>query len=64
MTGTDFKVGCELDTWTCPERIKVREEEIANLNIKGDAFHPDPRGWHSTDCRRRPPALCLESKAK
>jgi hypothetical protein len=35
----------ELDTRTYPKGSKVSEEEMASLNIKGDAFHPE---WNYT----------------
>ena len=37
-TKTGLTVRCELDTRTYPKGIKVSEEEMASLNIKGDAF--------------------------
>ena len=49
-TKTGLAVRCELDLNTYPKGIKVRDEEIASLNLKGDKFHPDwnysiaPRG--------------------
>ena len=44
-TKTGLTVRCELDTRTYPKGIKVSEEEMASLNIKGDAFHPE---WNYT----------------
>jgi Rhodopirellula transposase DDE domain len=38
-------VRCELDTRTYPKGIKVSDAELAALNIKGDAFHPE---WNYT----------------
>ena len=35
-----------------PKGIKVSEEEMASLNIKGDAFHPE---WNYTISPRVPP---------
>ena len=40
-TKTGLKVRCELDTKTYPKGIKVSDAEMATLNIKGDAFHPE-----------------------
>jgi len=40
-TKTGLTVRCELDTNTYPKSIKVADEEMATLNIKGDDFHPD-----------------------
>jgi hypothetical protein len=34
-------VCCERDTRTYPKAIKVSDAEMASLNIKGDAFHPE-----------------------
>jgi hypothetical protein len=39
-TKTGLTVRCELDTRTYPKGIKVSDEEMASVNIKGDAFHP------------------------
>jgi hypothetical protein len=44
-TKTGLTVRCELDTRTYPKGIKVSEEEMASLNIKGDTFHPE---WNYT----------------
>src|SRR5450755_2210955 len=38
-------VRCELDTRSYPKGIKVSDAEMAALNIKGDAFHPE---WNYT----------------
>ena len=49
-TKTGLTIRCELDTNTYPKGIKVSEEQMAALNLKGDEFHPDwnysisPRG--------------------
>jgi len=51
-TKTGLKVRCELDTRTYPKGIKVSEEEMASLNIKGDAFHPE---WNYSISPRAPP---------
>jgi len=40
MTKTGLKVCCERDTRTYPKAIKV-SPEMASLNIKGHAFHPN-----------------------
>jgi hypothetical protein len=45
------KVRCELDTKTYPKGIKVSDAEMATLNIKGDAFHPE---WNYTISLRSP----------
>ena len=50
-TKTGLKVRCELDTRAYPKGIKVGEEEMASLNIKGDAFHPE---WNYTISPRPP----------
>jgi hypothetical protein len=50
-TKTGLTVRCELDTRTYPKGIKVSEEEMASLNIKGDAFHPE---WNYTISPRPP----------
>jgi hypothetical protein len=51
-TRTGLTVRCELDTRTYPKGIKVSDEEMASLNIKGDAFHPE---WNYTISPRVPP---------
>ena len=51
-TKTGLTVRCELDTRTYPKGIKVSDEEMASLNIKGDAFHPE---WNYTISPRVPP---------
>jgi hypothetical protein len=49
-TKTGLTIRCELDTNTYPKGIKVSEEQMEALNLKGDEFHPDwnysisPRG--------------------
>src|SRR5271169_512031 len=50
-TKTGLTVRCELDTRTYPKGIKVSEEEMASLNIKGDTFHPE---WNYTISPRSP----------
>jgi hypothetical protein len=44
-TKTGLTVRCELDTNTYPKGIKVSDAEMATLNVKGDAFHPE---WNYT----------------
>src|SRR6202790_1628666 len=51
-TRTGLTVRCELDTRTYPKGIKVTDAEMATLNIKGDAFHPE---WNYTISPRQPP---------
>jgi hypothetical protein len=51
-TGTGLTVRCELDTRAYPKGIKVTDAEMATLNIKGDAFHPE---WNYTISPRVPP---------
>ena len=51
-TKTGLTVRCHLDTRTYPKGIKVSDEEMASLNIKGDAFHPQ---WNYTISPRVPP---------
>jgi Rhodopirellula transposase DDE domain len=49
-TKTGLTIRCEIDTNAYPKGIKVSNEEMATLNLKGDEFHPDwnysisPRG--------------------
>jgi hypothetical protein len=50
-TKTGLTVRCELDTRTYLKGIKVGEAEMASLNIKGDAFHPE---WNHTISPRPP----------
>ena len=40
-TKTGLTIRCELDTNTYPKGIKVSDEAMATLNLKGDEFHPD-----------------------
>jgi DNA-binding phage protein len=51
-TTTGLKVRCELDTRAYPKGIKVTDAEMAGLNIKGDAFHPE---WNYSISPRVPP---------
>jgi Rhodopirellula transposase DDE domain len=44
-TKAGLTVRCELDTGTYPKGIQVSKEEMASLNITGDAFHPE---WNYT----------------
>ena len=39
-TKTGLTIRCELDTNAYPKGIKVSDEEMATLNLTGDAFHP------------------------
>jgi len=50
-TKTGLKVCCELDTKTYAKGIKVSDAQMATLNIKGDAFHPE---WNYTISPRSP----------
>ncbi len=52
-TKTGLMVRCELDANNYVKGIKVSDAEIANLNIKGDAFHPE---WNYTISPRPPKA--------
>jgi hypothetical protein len=51
-TTTGLTVRCQLDTQTYPKGIKVSDAQMATLNIKGDAFHPE---WNYTISPRTPP---------
>jgi hypothetical protein len=51
-TKTGLTVRCELDTRFYPKGIKVSDEEMAALNMKGDTFHPK---WNYTISPRVPP---------
>ena len=44
-TKTGLTVRCEFDTNAYAKGIKVSDAEMATLNIKGDAFHPE---WNYT----------------
>jgi hypothetical protein len=50
-TNTGLTVRCELDTRDYPKGIKVSDEEMMTLNIKGDKFHPE---WNYTISPRQP----------
>jgi hypothetical protein len=51
-TKTGLIVRCELDSRIYPKGIKVSDDEMASINIKGDAFHPE---WNYTISPRVPP---------
>jgi hypothetical protein len=51
-TKTGLKVECALDTARYEKGLKVSDAEMANLNIKGDTFHPE---WNYTITPQRPP---------
>jgi hypothetical protein len=51
-TKTGLTVRCELDTRLYPKGIKVSDEAMATLNIKGDTFRPE---WNYTISPRDPP---------
>ena len=50
-TKTGLIVRCELDSRSYPKGIKVSDDEMASINIKGDTFHPE---WNYTIKPRRP----------
>jgi hypothetical protein len=50
-TKAGLTVRCELDTGTYPKGIQVSKEEMASLNVTGDAFHPE---WNYTVSPRAP----------
>ena len=56
IASTTTKTGligrCELDSRSYPKGIKVSDNEMATLNINGDAFHPE---WNYTISPRVPP---------
>jgi hypothetical protein len=51
-TKTGLTVRCELDSRRYPKGIKVSDDEMASININGDAFHPE---WNYTISPRVPP---------
>ena len=51
-TKTGLIVRCELDSGIYPKGIKVSDQEMASINIKGDAFHPE---WNYTISPSVPP---------
>jgi hypothetical protein len=50
-TRTGLTVRCELDTRDYQKGVKVSDDEMASLNIKGDAFHPE---WNYAISPRQP----------
>ena len=52
-TATGLTVRCELDEKLYEKGVKVRDEEMASLNITRNAFHPEwnysisPRSTHT-----------------
>ena len=44
-TDTGLRVCCEIDSNLYPKGVKVSDQEMAKLNIKGDEFHPE---WNYT----------------
>uniref|UniRef100_UPI0037449053 ISAzo13-like element transposase-related protein n=1 Tax=Sedimentitalea todarodis TaxID=1631240 RepID=UPI0037449053 len=50
-TRTGLKVECALDTRIYEKGVKVSNAEIANLDITGDAYHPE---WNYTIRPRSP----------
>ena len=50
-TKAGLRVRCELDPNTYVKGVKVSDAEMATLNIKGDAFHPE---WNYTIAPRSP----------
>ena len=51
-TKTGLIVRCELDSRIYPKGVKVSDQEMASINIKGDAFHPE---WNYTISPSVPP---------
>ena len=52
-TDTGLKVDCEIDSNLYPKGIQVSDKEMAELNIKGDKFHPE---WnYTTSPKQQPP---------
>ena len=51
-TRTGLKVECALDPRTYQKGLKVSDQEMANLDITGDDFHPE---WNYTINPRTPP---------
>ena len=49
-TKAGLKVACALDTRIYQKGIKIKDAEMAALNITGDAFHPE---WNYTINPRR-----------
>ena len=50
-TKTGLKIRCELDPNAYPKGIKISDEQMATLNIKRDAFHPE---WNYSISPRSP----------
>jgi hypothetical protein len=50
-TTTGLTVRCELDPRSYPKGVKITDEEMASLNITGDAFHPE---WNYSIAPRCP----------
>lgn len=50
-TKAGLKVACALDTRIYHKGIKVKDAEMATLDIIGDAFHPE---WNYSIKPRRP----------
>jgi Rhodopirellula transposase DDE domain len=51
-TDTGLKVACEMDGHLYPKGIQVSDQEMAELNIKGDKFHPE---WNYTISPKQQP---------
>jgi len=51
-TKTGLIVRSELDSRIYSKEIKVSDDEMASINIKGDAFHPE---WNYTISPSVPP---------
>jgi len=54
-TKTGLTIRCELDSNIYQKGIKVSDEEMATLNLKGDEFHPD---WNYTISPREQRMQC------
>jgi len=50
-TTTGLTVRCELDPRSYPKGVKITDQEMASLNITGDAFHPE---WNYSIAPRCP----------
>src|SRR5271166_5393177 len=50
-TKTGLKIRCELDPNAYPKGIRISEKQMATLNIKRDAFHPE---WNYSISPRNP----------
>jgi hypothetical protein len=50
-TTTGLTVRCELDPRPYPKGVKITDQEMASLNITGDAFHPE---WNYSIAPRCP----------